>query len=50
MSGKASLLVVAGFSMLFLIISQNFGSVSNRAVDNFVDYHTETIAHNIAVS
>jgi len=50
MSGKASLLVVAGFSMLFLIISQNFGSVSNRAVDNLVDYHTETIAHNIAVS
>ncbi len=50
MSGKASLLVIAGFSMLFLVISQNFGGISNRAVDNLVDYQTETIAHNIAVS
>jgi hypothetical protein len=50
MAGKASLLVVAGFSLLFLVISQNFGSVTNRAVDNYISYNTETIAHNIAVS
>lgn len=50
MSGKASLLVVAGFSLLFLVISKNFGNVSNRAVDNFVNYYDETLAHNIAVS
>jgi len=50
MSGKASLLVVAGFSLIFLVFSKNFGSVSNRAVDNYVDYFDETIAHNIAIS
>jgi len=50
MSGKASLLVVAGFSLIFLVISVNFGSVSNRAVDNFVDYSNKTISHNIAIS
>ena len=50
MSGKASLLVVAGLSLVFLVIAQNFGNISNRAVDNYVEYHTETVAHNIAVS
>ncbi len=50
MSGKASLLVIAGLSLVFLVIAQNFGNISNRAVDNYVEYHTETVAHNIAVS
>jgi hypothetical protein len=50
MSGKASILVIAGFSLIFLVIAQNFGSVSNRAVDNYVNYYNETISHNIAVS
>jgi len=50
MVGKASLLVVTGFSVLFLIVVQNFGSITNRAVDNYVDYHQETVSHNIAVS
>lgn len=50
MSGKATLLLVIGFSMLFLVISRNWGEVSNRAVENFVDYYTETVAHDIAIS
>ncbi|GBD88868.1 hypothetical protein BMS3Abin03_02810 [bacterium BMS3Abin03] len=50
MSGKASLLVIAGFSLLFMIIAKNFDSVSTRAVDNYVNYYDETTAHNIAVS
>ena len=50
MSGKASLLVIGGFSLIFLVVAQNFGSVSNRAVDNYVDYYSETISHDIAVS
>jgi len=50
MTGKASLLVVAGFSILFMIVAKNFGSTSSRAVDNYVNYYDETIAHNIAVS
>jgi hypothetical protein len=50
MSGKATLFLVVGFSALFLIVSKNFGDVSNRAVDNFVGYYTETVAHDIAIS
>ena len=50
MSGKAVLIVVAGFSLIFLVVGQNFGNISNRTVDNYVDYYNETIAHNIAVS
>lgn len=50
MAGKASLLLVVSFSALFLVISKNFGDVSNRAVDNMLEYHGETVAHNIAVS
>ena len=50
MTGKASIMVIAGFSLLFLIVGQNFGHMSNRSVDNYVDYYNESIAHNIAVS
>jgi len=50
MGGKASLLLVVGFSMIFLVATQNFGSISSRAVDNMVDYTNETVAHDLAVS
>lgn len=50
MTGKASLIVIMGFSMLFLVFGQKFGVVSNQAVQDYIDYNTETIAHNIAVS
>jgi hypothetical protein len=50
MTGKAILLVVIGFSLTFLIVGQNFGGLSNRAVDNYVTYQKETVAHNIAIS
>jgi len=50
MSGKSILLVVIGFSLTLLAVGQKFGSVSNLAVDNYVKYHSETVAHNIAVS
>ena len=48
--GKASLLLVLGFSTLFMMMGYNSNSVSNYAVENMVDYHTKTMAHNIAVS
>lgn len=50
MGGKASLFVVAGFSLIFLVIANNFGTVSNRAMDNYIEYFNETTAHNIATS
>ena len=50
MSGKATLYVVIGFSLLFLTKLQNFGSVSNRSIDNYIEYNNKTAAHNIALS
>lgn len=50
MGGKAALLLVIGIGLIFLVLTQNFGSISNRAVDNMVEYTNETIAHDIAVS
>ena len=50
MGGKAALLLVVGFSMIFLVATQNFGSISSRAVDNMLDYTNETVSHDIAVS
>jgi hypothetical protein len=50
MSGKAILIVVIGFTLTLLAVGQKFGSLSNRAVDNYVKYHSETVAHNIAIS
>lgn len=50
MGGKALLIVISGFTLVFMIAAQYFGNISTRAVDNMVDYHNEIIAHNIAVS
>jgi hypothetical protein len=50
MNGKATLLVVAGFSMVFLIIAKNLGDISTRAVDNSIEYYNSTTAHDMAVS
>ena len=50
MGGRAALFLVMGFGLIFLVVTQNFGSISNRAVDNMVDYADETVAHDIAVS
>jgi len=50
MGGKASLFVVAGFSLVFLVIANNFGTVSNRSIDNYAKYFDLTTTHNIAIS
>jgi hypothetical protein len=50
MFGKASVLMVMGFSLIFLTIGHNFNNTTVRAVDNVVSYYDETKAHNIAVS
>ncbi len=50
MVGKVSLLMVMGFSLIFLVFGHNFNSVSNRSVDNFVDYYNGKSAHNLARS
>ncbi|OGU73260.1 MAG: hypothetical protein A2V93_03060 [Ignavibacteria bacterium RBG_16_34_14] len=50
MNGKATLLVVAGFSLIFLVVGRNLGNISSRAVDNSVEYYNQTVAHELAVS
>ncbi len=50
MNGKATLLVVVGFSLIFLVVGRNLGNISNRAIDNSVDYYNQTVAHELAVS
>ena len=50
MSGKGSTFLVFGFSIIFLVVQNNFNSLSTRSVDNLTEYYMETIAHNIAVS
>ena len=50
MGGRAILLLIVGFSMIFLLMGQNFGRISNEAVSNFSQYYSKGISHNIALS
>ena len=50
MGGKASILMVLGFSMIFLVFGYNYNNMTNRAIDNFIEYYTNTNSHNIAVA
>jgi hypothetical protein len=48
--GRVSLILVIGFSALFLVMGHNANSVASRSVQNMADYHARTVAYNIAVS
>jgi len=50
MGGKAAILLVLGFSLIFLVAGNNFNRVATKSVDNFSDYYTQTNAYNIARS
>lgn len=50
MVGKATLFVVAGFSLIFLVVEYNMGNVSTRAVKNFTEYYLENYSREIATS
>jgi hypothetical protein len=50
MSGKAMLILISGFTMLFMVVANNFNTVSGRVTDNYVDYFNKTTSHNIAIS
>lgn len=50
MGGKAALFLVLGFSMIMLVVGNNFTSLTNRSLDNFTKYYKDTQAYNIAVS
>ncbi len=50
MGGKAILLVVLGFSMIFSVVNFNSSNITTRAVDNLSEYYSRTNLHNIAAS
>jgi len=50
MGGKAAIFMVLGFSLIFLVMQQSFGSMSTKALENVIDYYARTNAHQIAVS
>jgi len=50
MGGKAILLVVISFSMMFSVIQFNSTNTTSRAVENLSSYYTNTNVHNIATS
>lgn len=50
MAGKATLFMIIGFTLLFMIAIKNFGRISTDSVGNLVEYYNEMISHNIAVS
>jgi hypothetical protein len=50
MTGRAQLLLVIGFSTIFLLVSMNFASISNRTRENSSRYYYRGVARNIANS
>jgi hypothetical protein len=48
--GKASLLMVIGFSTALLMIGSNISKVSNSAMDNYLFYYRSSMAHDIAAA
>jgi len=50
MGGKAAILLVLGFSLIFLVYGHRFNNLSTDSIDNLSKYYIETKAHNIAVS
>ena len=50
MGGKAAILLVLGFSLIFLFYGHRFNRLSTDSVDNLMNYYEDTKAHNIAVS
>lgn len=50
MSGKAALILVVCFSIVYLLVAHFWTGVAKRSVENHVEYYTGSVAHNIAVS
>jgi len=48
--GKASLIMVIGFSTALLMIGSNISKVSNQSIDNYLGYYKSSYAHNIAAA
>ncbi len=50
MPGKGSLILIIGFTLIFMVMGYFWGGIATRSVDNHVSYYKNTVAHNIAVT
>jgi len=50
MGGKAAMLLVLGFSLIFLVFGNNFNNLSTRSVENNTNYYVHNMSHNIALA
>ncbi|MCC6636175.1 MAG: hypothetical protein IT278_00445, partial [Ignavibacteriaceae bacterium] len=50
MGGKASILMILGFNLIFMVAGYNYSRMTMGAIDNEVEYIDQNIAHNIAIS
>jgi hypothetical protein len=48
MGGRASLFLVLGFSMIFMVAGNYFNQMATSTMDNFTSYYSNTKAHYIA--
>ena len=50
MGGKGALLLVLGFSLIFMVAGRNFNNMATSSTDNFTNYYMDAKARNIASS
>jgi hypothetical protein len=50
MGGKGAILLVLGFSLIFMVAGRNFNSMATATVDNFANYYYDAKAHHMATS
>ncbi len=50
MGGKAILIVVIAFSLMFTVVKYNSANTTSNAVERLTSYYIKTNAHNIAAS
>jgi hypothetical protein len=46
--GRSSLIMVAGFSMVLMLMGYRLSNVSTAAYENYLDYYNRTTSHNLA--
>ena len=50
MGGRGLLIVIIGVSYILLVFQAKTGNLSTEALDNFLDYHSHSVGHQISVS
>jgi hypothetical protein len=50
MGGKGTILLVLGFSIIFMVAGRNFNSMATATVDNFINYYYDAKAHHTAAT